>query len=110
VLLLGLSWIAASFSLFMKDVSNVIGVLLQIGFWISPIFWSLDTYPKEYRFLLAMNPISYLLEGYRKSFLYGQPFWNDPMGTLYFWSVAIFALAIGAITYRRLRPHFGDVI
>lgn len=110
ILLLGLAWIAASLSLFVKDVGNVIGVILQIGFWISPIFWSLETFPKGYRFLLELNPFTYLLEGYRKSFLYGQPFWNDPKGFVYFWLFTLTMLIVGVFTYKKLRPHFGDVI
>lgn len=109
-LLLGLAWIVASLSLFVKDVGNIIGVVLQIGFWVSPIFWSLDNFPSEYRFLLKLNPVSYLIEGYRKSFLYAQPFWNDPEGFLYFWSFTLIILLIGVVTYKKLRPHFGDVL
>ncbi|QWD11254.1 ABC transporter permease [Polynucleobacter paneuropaeus] len=110
VLLLGVGWITASLSLFIKDISNINGVLLQIGFWISPIFWSLDTFPKEYQFLLKLNPISYVIEGYRKSFLYGQPMWTDMNGFFYYWSITISVLALGYFTYKKLRPHFGDVI
>ena len=110
VFLLGLAWIAASVSLFVKDVSNVISVALQIGFWISPIFWSPSTFPKEYRLVLELNPASYLIEGYRKSFLYAQPFWSDVNGFVYFWTVTFVILLMGVYTYRRLRPHFGDVI
>lgn len=109
-LLLGFAWIAASLSLFTKDVGSFVGVALQIGFWASPIFWSLDSFPKDYRFLLELNPISYLLEGYRKSFIYGQPFWNDPKGFVYFWSFTIVILIVGVFTFKKLRPHFGDVI
>lgn len=110
VLLLGLAWIAASLSLFVKDVGNIIGVLVQIGFWISPIFWSLDTFPKGYRFLLELNPLTYVLEGYRKSFLYAQPFWGDIKGFVYFWLFTLAVLFVGVLTYKKLRPHFGDVL
>jgi len=110
VLLLGLSWITASISLFVKDISNVVGVILQIGFWISPIFWDLNTYPEQYRFLLKLNPLTYLLEGYRKSFLYREPFWLDVSGALLFWSFTVVMLGIGMVTYKKLRPHFGDMI
>ena len=109
ILLLGLAWIAASLNLFVKDVGNIIGVALQIGFWISPIFWSLETFPKGYRFLLELNPLTYLMEGYRKSFIYGQPFWIDVKGFVYFWSVTLVVLLVGVFTYKKLRPHFGDV-
>lgn len=110
ILLLGLAWITASISLFIKDIENVVGVVLQIGFWISPIFWDLKTYPSKYRFLLELNPLTYVLEGYRKSFLYGEPFWRDLRGFLFFWSFTIIVLGIGMVTYKKLRPHFGDVI
>lgn len=110
ILLLGLSWITASVGLFLRDIRNAVGVILQIGFWVSPIFWDLNTYPEKYRFILRLNPLTYLLEGYRKSFLYGEPFWRDLTGGLYFWSFTSIVLFIGMITYKRLRPHFGDVI
>lgn len=110
ILLLGLAWIAASLSLFVKDVGNIVGVILQIGFWISPIFWSLDTFPRRLRFVLEINPITYVMEGYRKSFIYGQPFWSDLNGLVYFWSFTLVILVIGVLTYKKLRPHFGDVI
>ena len=110
IFMLGLGWIAGSMSLFVKDVGNLIGVALQIGFWVSPIFWSVETFPRNYRFLLELNPMTYVLEGYRKSFLYGQPFWNDPSGFVYFWTFTAVVLIAGAVTYKRLRPHFGDVI
>lgn len=110
VLLLGLGWITASLSLFAKDVGNMVGVVLQIGFWVSPIFWSLNNFPEEYRFLLEINPASYVLEGYRKSFIYAQPFWGDISRLVYFWAVTLVILVVGVFTYKRLRPHFGDVI
>ncbi|MHB8981038.1 ABC transporter permease [Thiobacillus sp.] len=109
-LLLGLGWITASLSLFAKDIGNMVGVVLQIGFWASPIFWSLNNFPEEYRFLLEINPASYILEGYRKSFIYAQPFWSDADRLVYFWAVTLVILIIGVITYKKLRPHFGDVI
>jgi ABC-type polysaccharide/polyol phosphate export permease len=110
ILLLGLSWITASISLFLKDVGNIVSVLVQIGFWISPIFWSLNSFPPKFRFLLELNPLSYILEGYRKSFLFHEPIWLDLSGAVYFWSITIVILFFGAITFKKLRPHFGDVI
>lgn len=110
VLLVGLGWITASLSLFIKDIGNIIGILLQIGFWVSPIFWSLDTFPPKYRFLLEMNPLSYVMEGYRKSFIYGRPFWENWDGFFYYWSCTLVVLVLGVVTYKTLRPYFGDVM
>lgn len=110
VFLLGVAWAVASASLFAKDVGNIIAVALQIGFWISPIFWSPSTFPQGYRIILELNPATYLLEGYRKSFLYAEPFWSDVSGFAYFWCVTLVMLLIGVFTYKKLRPHFGDVL
>lgn len=109
VLLIGISWITASVSLFLRDVSNAAGIILQIGFWISPIFWDLNSYPEQYRFIMVLNPLYYPLEGYRKSFLYHIPFWQDVSGAAYFWLVSLVILFVGFLTYKRLRPFFGDV-
>jgi lipopolysaccharide transport system permease protein/teichoic acid transport system permease protein len=110
ILLLGLAWVVGSIGLFVKDVTNIVGVVLQVGFWVSPIFWSLDNFPASYRPYLQLNPLAYLLEGYRGSFLRAQPFWIDVRGFVFYWSFTIVILLVGVFSYRKLRPHFGDVV
>ena len=110
VLILGVSWITASVNLFIKDTKNVISVMLQIGFWVSPIFWEIKSYPERYRPLIKLNPLYYIMTGYRNSFLYHRPFWLDERGTASFWIITLAVLGIGLFVYRKLRPYFGDVI
>lgn len=107
---LAISWITASLSLFIKDVTHVIGVLLQLGFWVSPIFWDINTFPPGLRIFMKINPLYYIMSGYRFSFLYETPFWVNWQDGLYFWSVTLVMMIIGVFTYKQLRPHFGDVI
>jgi ABC-type polysaccharide/polyol phosphate export permease len=109
-LLLGIGWVLASVSVFSKDISFFVGVLLQVGFWVSPIFWSVDTYPEKFHYLLELNPLTYVMEGYRNSFIYGVPFWRDLGGALYFWGFSSLALLIGRVVYHRIRPHIGDFL
>lgn len=110
VLILGLSWITASLIIFLKDVGQIVAVFLQFGFWFTPIFWSVDLLPEKYRALVKLNPIYYLVEGYRESFIYNRWFWEDPWLTAYFWAVTLSIFVIGAVLFRKLRPHFADVI
>lgn len=110
VLLLATCWIFGSLGLFVKDVGNFVGVILQLGFWVSPIFWDYSGIPEKYHFFIKLNPLFYPIQGYRDSFLYARPFWTDPAGFLYFWGVTCFLLVAGAYVYRKLRPQFGDVI
>lgn len=110
IFIISVSWITASINLFIKDIKNIVSVTLQIGFWVSPVFWDINSYPTEYKFIIKLNPIYYLLNGYRNSFLYKTPFWSDIELTIYFWIVTISLGLIGSYVYKKLRPSFGDVL
>lgn len=109
-LVCGLSWITSSLTVFIKDISQIVTMLMQIGFWATPIFWNFRTVPKEYHALIALNPAFYIVEGYRESFISHAWFWEDPGRTLYFWGFTLVVFVIGAILFLKLRPHFADVI
>lgn len=110
LLLLGYSWLFASLNVFLKDTAQVIGIGVQIGFWLTPVFWHLDMFPAEFYPYLRLNPMFYIIEGYRDSFLYGIPFWSKISYALYFWTGTLATLAVGAYTFMRLRSHFADVL
>jgi ABC-type polysaccharide/polyol phosphate export permease len=110
VLLLGLSWITSAINLFFKDISQVVQIILQIGFWFTPIFWSLKMVPEKYRFIFRLNPLYYLTMGYRDSMINKIWFWEHPGLTIYFWCFTLIVFAIGSILFRKLRPHFADVL
>jgi lipopolysaccharide transport system permease protein/teichoic acid transport system permease protein len=109
-LLLGLGWLTSAISLFIKDVSNFVGILTQFGFWITPIFWNTDLVPPKFLWLFKLNPAFYFVSGYRDSLIYGIGFWEKPFQALYFWTVTLAILIIGATVFRRLKPHFGEVV
>lgn len=110
ILVLGVSWLVSALRVFMKDVAQVVSVVLQLGFWITPIFWSIKMVPEEYMYVLKLNPMVYIVEGYRNCFIYEVWFWESYKYTPYFLIITISFLVIGAVVFRRLRPHFGDVI
>ena len=110
VLLLGLSWITSSVVVFFRDLGQIIAMVIQFGFWLTPIFWSLDMIPQKYHWIIKLNPLVYIVEGYRNSMIYHKWFWEDMEMTIYYWSVTIVIFILGAITFKRLRPHFADVL
>jgi len=110
VLLLGLSWLTSSIRVFVKDVGNFISVILQVGFWATPIFWSLDLVPLKYQYIIKLNPMYYIIDGFRDTFINHIWFWEKIYLSLYFITFTIIVFVLGAIVFRRLRPHFGDVI
>ncbi len=108
--LLGMSWVTSSINVFLKDVAQMINVLMQFGFWLTPILWDYHILPKNYEILLKLNPMFYVVQGYRNSFIYQTPFWWNPKLTIYFWGITVLMLFAGILIYKRLRPHFADVI
>lgn len=109
-LLLGISWITSSLVIFLKDIGQFVGMILQFAFWATPIFWSAKTIPEKYIIFLKLNPAYYIIEGYRNSFIYNKWFWQDINITVYYWMITVVVLLIGAIAFKKLRPHFADVL
>jgi ABC-type polysaccharide/polyol phosphate export permease len=106
----GLTWLTSSVVIFFRDMQPIIAILLQMGFYLTPIFWNLKILPEKYRIIIKFNPIYYIVEGYRDSFIYKVWFWQHPGMTLYFWAVTAVVFVGGAVVFRRLRPHFADVL
>ena len=107
-LLLGM--ITASLAVYIRDVIQVVGIIIQIGFWACPICWGSDMQMGKIGMLLKTNPMYYCVEGYRSSLIYRQGFWESPLYTLYYWCLmaALFCLAV--YMYKKLRPGFADVM
>jgi len=110
ILLLGLSWITSSVVVFFKDMGQLVAIVIQFGFWLTPIFWSIKIVPEKYHWIIELNPIVYIIEGYRNSMIYHKWFWEDMSMTLYFWLVTAAIFVIGSLTFKKLRPHFADVL
>lgn len=110
VLALGLSWISSSVNIFVRDTSLIVNIILQIGFWATPIFWDISIMPQKVQFLLKLNPMFYITQGYRESFIYFVPFWHHWQITFYYWGITGSIFMFGALIFLRLRPHFADVL
>ena len=110
VLALGLGWIVSALNVFIRDVGQIVAVIIQVGFWATPIFWDIHMMPTKVQILFKLNPMFYIVQGYRESFIYFQPFWIHPRQTIYFWVVTVTIFAIGALIFQKLKPQFADVL
>lgn len=109
-LLLGLSWLTSSIRVFIKDIGNFISVVTQIGFWATPIFWSVELIPQQYIWIIKLNPMFYITEGFRDTFINKIWFWEKSFDSFLFLIFTTFVFLLGALVFKRLRPHFGDVL
>ncbi len=110
VFLISLGWFTSSVSLFFPDIRNIINIITRIMFFLTPIFWKMEGVTINAQHLLKLNPLYYIVNGYRDSLLTHQGFWTHPMLTLYFWLLCLIAIVTGVIVFKKLRPHFADVV
>lgn len=110
VLLFGMSLLTSSIMIFVRDLNQIINIVLLIGMWGTPIAWQMEYFPTEAQMILKLNPFYYLVEGYRDAILGRGWFWERPVLTLYFWVVTLFVVLLGAIIFRKLKPHFADTV
>lgn len=109
-LALGLAWAVSALNVFLRDIGQVAGVAIQVGFWATPIFWDINMMPVKVQLLLKLNPMFYVVQGYRETFIYFTPFWEHPLLTVYFWVVSTIIFVGGALIFRKLKPQFADVL
>ena len=110
MLVFSLTLLSSSIMVFFRDLNQVIGILLLIGMWGTPIAWDLSIFEPKTQNILKLNPIYYLVEGYRDAILGRGWFWERPVLGLYFWGVTFLIFIIGTIIFTRLRPHFADTV
>ena len=113
LLVLGLTSATSAVVVFFRDLQQIVGIGLQVGVWITPIMWvaenSLAGHPVLHR-ILMVNPVYYIVSGYRDSLIYKRGFWQHPWWTLWFWCCTLFFLWFGGWVFGRLREHFADVL
>jgi ABC-type polysaccharide/polyol phosphate export permease len=104
----GLGWIVASLHVFLRDTAQMVSVVLTFWFWLTPIFITEKQFPPWTRFLLAANPLYYVVSGYRTILLgSAMPDLVDlAIATAY--GVAMFLA--GGLFFRHMKRGFADVL
>lgn len=110
VLVLGIIYITASVNVVFKDMGQIVNIFLQFGFWLAPIMWDLSMLPEKFHILIKLNPFYYIVQGYRDAFVFHEGFWEKPELTIYYWIITLIIFALGQFMFKRLKPHFADVL
>lgn len=115
VLLIGVSFITSSITVLFRDMAQIVNIALQFGIWATPIMWHphMEQFKgmlDPYIWILKINPMYYIVEGYRASFIDHIGFWELPGDTLYFWCFTGIVFIIGLKLFKKLKPHFADVL
>lgn len=111
--ILAVTLFTAAVQVFFKDMAQLVSICLQFGMWLTPVMWApamFENFPARLEQLLKLNPVCYIVTGYRDSMLSGNWFWERPTQTVYYWGITLLLLFFGLWVFRKLRPHFPDVL
>ena len=108
-LILAMSYLTSTIVVFFRDFVQIINVTLQIMIWLTPIMWNYRDFPEKWIPFFKINPMFYIVRGYRDCFIENEYFWNYPL-TVYFWLFVIVIGLVGFYFYRKMKPHFPDVL
>lgn len=108
LLILGISWGLASLGVYLRDVTQVVGVCTTILLFLSPVFYPATALPEQYRFLVYINPLTYIIENSRNAMCWGLV---PNMFELALYSIASLAVClIGFAWFKKTKKGFADVI
>jgi lipopolysaccharide transport system permease protein len=109
LLTVGMSWLLAATGVFVRDLGQVIGFLLTLWFFLTPISYpESKELPEWIARVLAFNPVLVLVRGYRAILLENASPWGPGLIALWIGSVVIAIL--GYAWFHRLRKSFADVV
>lgn len=113
VFVTGFVYATSAVVVFFRDLTQVVVILLQVGVWVTPIMWNIDTMTNIPRWAIAvlkLNPMYYVSAGYRDALINKVAFWEHPGLTVYFWGITAAVLFLGTSVFKRLQAHFADVL
>ncbi|VVO65866.1 ABC transporter permease [Pseudomonas fluorescens] len=108
VLTLGLAWILASLGVYLQDVGQTTGIITTIMLFLSPVFFPLSSLPEQYRGLILLNPLTFIIEQMREVIIWGRI--PDFMGLGTYLIVSVFIAAAGYAWFQKTRSGFADVL
>ncbi|MBZ5606071.1 MAG: ABC transporter permease [Acidobacteriia bacterium] len=108
LLAVGVGWIVSSLHVYLRDTAQVLTVVMTLWFWATPIMITEKQIPERFHALVALNPMSWVVNAYRYRLL--SPQWPSlrEMAVLAAYSITVFVL--GGLFFRHLKRGFADVL
>jgi lipopolysaccharide transport system permease protein len=105
---LGLTWLFASLGVFFRDVSQVVGIVITIMMFLTPIFYPASAISERYRYLLDFNPLATVVEVMRGVLCWGAV--PDPLLFGMYWISSVLIAWVGFYWFQKTRKAFADVL
>ena len=105
---LGLSWVLSSLGVYLRDTSQIIGVVTTVLMFLSPIFYPVAALPERFRHLLYLNPLTFVIEQTRAVMYWGKS--PDFLILIAYWIGAFTTAWLGFVWFQKTRKGFADVL
>ena len=106
VLLLGISFIVSSITVYFRDLEHIIGVVLMAAFYATPIVYRLSDLPANLQVIMQLNPMTHLINAYRDIFYYHQM--PDMRMLLILLGISVVLTIIGYFIFKKLQTGFAE--
>lgn len=106
VISIGFAFIVSSLSVYFRDLIHLLGIIIQLFFYATPIVYSIKNVPEGMKWLVKINPMSYLIEAYRNIFYNKIP--PEPNELLIAIGIGIALCIIGYIIFEKLEKRFAE--
>lgn len=105
---LGLLFILSAINVYVRDIEYLVGFLLNLLFYATPILYTVDMFPEKIRWVLYLNPLTTIIESYRNIFYYQQ---SPVLSSLMIVLVVSFAiLMLGYLIFKKLERGFAEEV
>ncbi|MBI3608479.1 MAG: ABC transporter permease [Nitrospirae bacterium] len=108
LLVLGISWLLSAVNVFLRDIGQIISVVVNIWFFLTPVVYARQLIPDRLQALYALNPMLHVVEGYRAALLGRTDV--DLAGVAYLLVAGLLAFGLGGLVFKKLKPAFADVL
>lgn len=111
VLVLAMSYCTCAIAVFFRDLIQIINIGLQVGMWATPVLWDINMLSNDKVItLFKLNPLVYIVNGYRNAIYGDEWFFEHFYSSTYFWIFTVTLFCIGSLIFKRLKVHFADVL
>jgi len=108
LLTIGLGWTVSALHVYFRDTAQALGALLPVWFYVTPIIYPYQLVPSFLQPILAVNPLTPLVQGYRDVILHGAL--PTGYGTLWLAAASVAVCGLGAQVFTRTRGEFADLV
>lgn len=105
---MGLAWVLAALGVYLRDIGQMTGVFTTILMFLSPVFYSAERLPENFKTAMYLNPLTFIIEQSRDVAMWGKlPNWEGNAIALF---VSCIAAWLGFVVFQRTRQGFADVL